>query len=84
MLNNLRTERDRQKMSTDHCNKDGITKANDDLLPACHAPIGTSGRNLDYHKILKNITSDLTCDDNHDATISIRKPANDRLHFERC
>jgi hypothetical protein len=57
MLNNFSTERDRQKMSTDHKYKSGVEESNGDVtsgLPRPRVPKTTSGRNLDNHKTLKN------------------------------
>jgi hypothetical protein len=57
MLNNFSTERDRQKMSTDHQYKSGVDESNGDVTPGLPRPIApetTFGRNLENHKTLKN------------------------------
>jgi hypothetical protein len=57
MLNNFRTERDRQKMLTDHLYKSGVEESNGDVtsgLPRPLTPETTADRNLENHKNLKN------------------------------
>jgi hypothetical protein len=41
MLNNFRTERDRQIMSTDHLHKGGVTKSNGDVTFGVSRPLVT-------------------------------------------